>query len=380
MAFKVAIFPGKFRKFTTAKAVAERSPQAPVTAAAFLAASNSQDFYSRVPRRSLVEVEGQDAVKFLQGLCTNHMPKIERGGDGMYSAFLTAQGRILYDSFIYPKNKGTEFPHPSFVVEVDSGAVNSFVSHLKRFVLRNKVTVRRKDECGVFQVWGPNAAQLWETYVEPVAASKMPAGSVVPKRFWDVGTRDSRHPELGLRMVVKNDVKFPVPPQFSDAGEETYVLRRLLYGIPEGEQDFFSGLSLPLESNLDCMNGVDFRKGCYLGQELTIRTYHTGVTRKRIVPVQLFREGDPVPDVCTWDPTFKDPLPPSQSEIRISGAPTTGGRRSNEAGKFCSGINNVGLALMRLDQLDSGSLVCEGGLRAKPFVPSWWPHPVPASS
>ena len=84
-----------------------------------------------------------------------------------------------------------------------------------------------------------------------------------------------------------------LPEQFEEQTGTDYHLRRTLLGIPEGADDIQLGVSLPLESNLDYMSGVDFRKGCYLGQELTIRTYHKGVTRKRIVPVQFY-------DIMAW--------------------------------------------------------------------------------
>ena len=88
---------------------------------------------------------------------------------------------------------------------------------------------------------------------------------------------------------------------FNEATMDDYHVRRILLGIPEGQKDLQTGVALPLESNFDYMSGsnidylndlVDFRKGCYLGQELTIRTYHIGVTRKRIVPVVLYNEND----------------------------------------------------------------------------------------
>lgn len=61
----------------------------------------------------------------------------------------------------------------------------------------------------------------------------------------------------------------------------------MLLGVPEGSTEIASGSALPLESCMDYMGGIDFRKGCYVGQELTVRTYHTGQTRKRIMPIRL---------------------------------------------------------------------------------------------
>jgi len=79
----------------------------------------------------------------------------------------------------------------------------------------------------------------------------------------------------------------------SDLFERTtpshYHLHRITHSIPENPQDF---PALPLEANLDLMNGIDYKKGCYVGQELTARTHFKGVVRKRGVAVRLFREGE----------------------------------------------------------------------------------------
>lgn len=68
-----------------------------------------------------------------------------------------------------------------------------------------------------------------------------------------------------------------------------YTLHRLLLGVPEGVLDIPPAQAFPMDSNLDMMGGLDFRKGCYIGQELTVRTYHTGVVRKRVYPVSFER-------------------------------------------------------------------------------------------
>ncbi|KAJ3410217.1 Iron-sulfur clusters incorporation protein, partial [Chytridiales sp. JEL 0842] len=335
-----------------------------VTAHDWLAESNLKDRYTTVPNRGLIELEGVDAVKFLQGMVTNQMTKVERGGDGILAAFLSAQ------------NRGHDFPHPVFIIECDARAVDPLMKHLKRYTLRSKVKLSNvSDQFVTYQAWGPSAASTWTNYQKPDVFRNVPVGGLLSKeRFTDIGCKDPRHKDLGFRFVRLRDEAVNLP-NFSKVDSEDYTLRRLLYGIPEGMDDFFTNTSLPLESNLDMMSGVDFRKGCYLGQELTIRTYHTGVTRKRIVPVQLIPEGEDCDStVVTLNKSSQIQQPPSGTDVRIQGV--TG--RKGEAGKYCSGIYNVGLALMRLDHVTTASghsptLTVGEGLRLKPFIPTWWP-------
>ncbi|KAI9348949.1 hypothetical protein DFJ73DRAFT_960107 [Zopfochytrium polystomum] len=364
----------------------------PLPARDWLLQSSGSDRFARVPHRGVIEIEGADTVKFLQGMVTNQVAKIERGGDGMLAGFLNAQGRVLFDAFIYPKNRGGAFPHPVFLIDCDDRAVEPLMKHLKRYILRSKVSLRDvSSEVVLTQAWGPNAASLWGNYVEPGAARKQPAGGVVPKgSFVDVGCRDPRMSDMGVRFVVPADAKVPLPATFTEASPEEYTLRRILLGIPEGVDDVASAQALPMESNFDLMSGVDFRKGCYLGQELTIRTYHTGVTRKRIVPVQLFDKDESPSTELLLDTTKQlNGSPEPGSEIRLGGV----AGRKGEVGRLGSVMHNVGLALMRLDQcfgqksegdaVDAAaglhSLVVGEGKSVRAFIPEWWPRPVPLS-
>ena len=119
--------------------------------------------------------------------------------------------------------------------------------------------------------------------------------------------RDPRLSKLGFRMLMPSNRRPPIPANFlaSNAGEfgshlehqhelfegefgqNSYQIFRTLLGVPEGHYEMLQGVSLPFEVTIDYLNAVSFDKGCYLGQELTARTFHTGVTRKRLFPLIL---------------------------------------------------------------------------------------------
>ncbi|GES76761.1 aminomethyltransferase folate-binding domain-containing protein [Rhizophagus clarus] len=310
------------------------------------------DNYAKVPYRGLIELHGDDTVKFLQGLITNNMPSISSGGDGFYSAFLNPVGRVLFDAFIYPKNLGTSFPYPTFLVECDLRIIPEIIKHMKKYLLRSKVNIT--DVSSLYQIWniwGNGINNLWWKHQVPnPSATKLHTGTLVLKEnIAEIGCRDERYPNMGLRLVLPVDAKPALSDSFTELPSKEYIIRRILHGVPEGIHDFPQGEALPLQSNFDYMGGIDFRKGCYIGQELTFRTYHTGITRKRILPVQLYHEGESVPTTLEVDRNSNFLLPPPSSDIIV--------------------LNRKGRPV--------GSIVVDNGhgekLRVKAFIPRWWP-------
>ncbi|CAG8442702.1 12307_t:CDS:2 [Acaulospora morrowiae] len=344
--------------------------------------------YTQVPSRGLIEVIGEDSVKFLQGLITNHMPRISSGGEGFYAAFLNPVGRVLYDTFIYPKNLGDAFPHPNFLVECDSRILKDLAKHMEKYLLRSKVSiVDASTKYRIWNLWGSNISNLWWQHQIPnKTAIKLPAGSLILKEsISDIGCRDSRCPYMGLRLVLPFDKSPSVPASFSELPSEEYVTRRIFHGVPEGIDDFEPGTSLPLQSNFDYMGGtngifivdekVDWRKGCYIGQELTFRTYYIGVTRKRIVPVQLYRDDQELPTQLKVDRKTTIKLPPPSSGIYTSIENLS--KQGRPVGNIGSAQYNIALALITLDKVQENDLFVANGrgdvYRVKPFIPDWWP-------
>lgn len=284
-----------------------------------------------------------------------------------YSAFLNASGRVLHDVFIYP-DADAEKEEPGFLIEVDANEVEALARHLKRYKLRAKVGIRVIDE-GELSIWASWGKQ------SPSGADSRTGGL------------DQRAPDMGERVIVSGDRKLEGSGTQVEGG--SYDIRRMMMGVAEGQGEILKESALPQESNIDFMGGIDFRKGCYVGQELTIRTHHTGVVRKRILPVQIYpTEGDSKPpDGLRYDANMETRLPPRGANIsRVD-------KKGRSAGKWLSGMGNMGLALCRLEIMTDTVLTGEGSqwspehefkvawepeegmeggeVRVKAFVPSW---------
>lgn len=330
--------------------------------------------FAPLPTRRLISLHDRDAPHFLQGLTTQNIPS-SATTTGFYSAFLNASGRVLHDVFIYPaahsktyqdtvlgeKHKG----EPGLIIEVDANEVDALARHLKRFKLRAKVDIRvlEGDEWGVWQAWGE-----WE---------ERPA--------YDIGCSDDRAPHFGYRIISSEGTKLDSSRMQS---VREYEIRRMLAGVAEGQGEILKETALPQESNIDYMGGIDFRKGCYVGQELTIRTHHTGVVRKRILPVQIYDFGDrEKPPDLAHDKNLEMVLPPRGANIsRVD-------KKGRSAGKWLGGVGNIGLALCRLEVMTDTVLTGEGSqwspehefkvawepeegreggeVKIKAFVPNW---------
>ncbi|KAF2421539.1 Aminomethyltransferase folate-binding domain-containing protein [Tothia fuscella] len=333
--------------------------------------------YCALPNRTLVSLTGPDTSKFLQGLTTQDIDPKNRKST-LYTAFLNAQGRVLYDAFLYP-HRQEDSPDEGYMIEVDRSAAGEFIKHLKRHKLRSEIKIQDVGEqYQIYASWGPGHGSATSTTAT---------------------TPDPRVPNLLSRTIIPTSTPSSSSnPQFK--GEEvqplSYQIHRFIHGLPEGPSEIIPSSALPQESNFDYLNGIDFRKGCYLGQELTIRTQHTGVIRKRILPVQLYTsssskssnsttpsnadDSQPVQLHYNENDLVKDiPLPPL-TDIKATTA-------KRPCGKLLSRVGNIGLALCRLESMTDLRVSAEGGpytedtefyvgdpamgVKVKAFVPDW---------
>lgn len=290
-------------------------------------------FYAELPGRSVLEVAGEDRVAFLQGLVTNDVSKVT-ADRAIFAALLTAQGRYLFDFFIFALGE-------ALYLETEAARLSDLQRRLSIYKLRSKVTLAdASPRFAVAAGFGAAAGEALELASE--GAIKPFAGGVAYV--------DPRLAELGVRLVLPRETGFAALDQagFTRADELAYDRHRLALGVPDGSRDLPIEKALLLESGFDELNGIDWQKGCYMGQELTARTKYRALIKKRLLPVEI------------------------DGALPAPGTPVMLG--SEEAGEIQSGLDGRALALLRLDAFEAaekGSPLIAGAARVKPAKPTW---------
>lgn len=288
--------------------------------------------------RGLLKVAGEDASVFLQGLITNDMKHFEEGAKSMYAMFLNNKGRVLFDTLIH--KWGTE---ESFLLECDNKLTELLQKHLKIYKLKRKVSIEDVNkDFSVFALTCLNAPNLSDDKINIY--------------------KDPRLSDLGYRVISHVDVKGSEVAQsmgkdVTESNEESYQYLRYKLGVSEGADDLPSGTSFPLEANCDYLHGVSFHKGCYIGQELTARVHHTGVVRKRIMPIKFI---EPISKTIEKD-----------SVISASDNP-----KSN-LGKLKGVVRNYGIGLVRIKEALDAKTLNVSSYSAEALKPAWWPIEAP---
>ncbi|KAM3423061.1 hypothetical protein BST61_g525 [Cercospora zeina] len=334
---------------------------------------------AKLTSRRLISLHGAETPKFLQGIVTSNVRP--ESTSGFYAAFLTAQGKVLHDTFIYPtiesewhKQQGGAEDDAGYLVEVDADQADILMKHLKRHKLRSKFKLRLLDE-GELEVWS-----LWkeeERWTAHGTASTQQAAGII-------GMSDPRAPGMGQRLILPDRKKEEALQELDETSLEAYTIRRYLRGVPEGQLEMPRDEVLPMNCNIDIMNGIDFKKGCYVGQELTIRTHHTGVVRRRILPITLYDPSTGVAGKVEYNPAA------SVNAVDLIGMDIKKeDKRKRSTGKVIAGIGNVGLGMCRLEQMTDLKVTAEPSVFSpedkfvaqtvdgnevgvKAFVPDWF--------
>ncbi len=292
---------------------------------------------AQLPSRRVLAIAGPDAAKFLQGIVTNNVAS-EKGQpreQAFYAGFLNATGRVVHDTFIYPLTSGGFGGIPAdgegFLIEADAAQMTRFEKYIKRYKLRAKFTVKSlaPEEVSVWQAWNDGGD------LSPTANEH------------NVVLRDPRAPSMGHRILHIGQGAPEADVDRSD--EDAYTIRRYLQGVPEGQDELLRETALPLESNMELMGGIDFHKGCYVGQELTIRTKHRGVVRKRILPCMIYDVDRPAPQALAYEPESASPQTLTAAMVPTETSIGRFGKRGRSAGKWMKGVGNIGLGLCRLE-------------------------------
>ncbi len=269
-----------------------------------------------LPDRGVVKVTGEGARDFLNGLVTTDMTLL-RPGLARFGALLTPQGKIVVDFLI------TEAPSGhggGFLIDCPRALAQALADKLGFYKLRAKVAIENlSDSLGVLAAWDGDLA------VKP-----------------DLTFTDPRNAALGCRILVPEELKQKVADLIGAelVDSAAYDAHRIATGIPRGGLDFTYGDAFPHETNMDRLHGVDFEKGCYVGQEVVSRMQHRGTARTRTVRVVL--EGF---------------APEAGTAILAADKPV---------GTMGSTAGHNGLALIRIDRaadaLATGQVLTSGGL------------------
>ncbi len=253
-----------------------------------------------LPDRGVVKIAGDDARGFFNNLVTSEIDDLAPGS-ARFAALLTPQGKIVADFLV------TEAPAGhggGLLLDCPRELAQPLATKLGFYKLRAKVTVENlSDGLGVLAVWDG------EPTMQP-----------------DLTFADPRNTALGFRILVPADLAEKTATVLGAelVDESTYEAHRIACGVPRGGIDFAYGDAFPHETNMDRLHGVDFDKGCYVGQEVVSRMQHRGTARTRIVPV-----------------TFTGMAPIAGTEIRAADKPI---------GTMGSSAGERGLALLRTDR------------------------------
>ncbi len=284
-----------------------------------------------LPDRGVVKVAGDDARRFLHGLVTADVSKLAPG-ESRFAALLTPQGKIIADFIIVQAETGDG---GGLFLDCPRALAPALAERLNFYRLRAKVSIEDLSaKLGVLAAWDGTGTTA--------------CGLVYP---------DPRLPALGLRCILPPDIAKDAASELGAKLVESsaYETHRIGLGIPRGGLDFSYGDAFPHETDMDQLGGVDFAKGCYIGQEVVSRVEHRGSARTRIVPIAY------------------DGFAPEPGTPVMAGDKQLGALGSTAAGR--------GLAMLRLDRVGeaqaAGLPLTAGGMAIRPVKPSWarfaWP-------
>lgn len=285
-----------------------------------------------LPNRGLLKIAGPDARTYLQGLVSQDVKRVT-ADRAVYSAFLTPQGKYLYDFFVFEMDG-------ALVLDCEADRRSDFFKRLSMYKLRSDVTL--SDVSEDYQVYG-----VLDTMglSERGAAKSLGTGTSM-----GVVYADPRLLDMGCRAVLPQGNTVPLESAGLGAGTfDAYEHHRIALGLADGSRDMGVDKALLLEFGFEELDGVSFSKGCFMGQELTARTRYRGLVKKRLLPVKI-----------------DGPAPPPGTVLEIDG---------REVGEMKTSAGDVGLALIRIESLGDNlgkdvSYACADATLT-PNIPSW---------
>ena len=207
---------------------------------------------ARLDGRSVILLSGEPARDFLQGLVTADVESLQTGA-ASNTALLTPQGKILFEFIVFAAGNNR------FLIDCPAETAAELAKRLMFYRLRAKVDIAAEPEVAVVALWGGDEAPFGAAF------------------------RDPRLAALGWRVILPKIELEALLAEFETVGEAAYHAHRIAHGVAELGQDYESGAVFPHEADLDQLGGVDFSKGCYVGQEVVSRMHHRGTARSRCI-------------------------------------------------------------------------------------------------
>lgn len=282
-------------------------------------------YYTQLPNRGLISLTGEDRFSFLQGMISNDVDPVKEGR-AVWAAYLSPQGKYRHDFFVVPYGS-------SVLLDCEGGdRLLDLGTSLRRHVLRADVSLGMGPRDACIAAWGEDMPPVTE----------VPGGFVFA---------DPRHKAMGLRVFAPLDKARQALEAlgFKETDTATWDRHRIKLGVPDGSRDLIPNKSILLENGFDELNGIDWEKGCYVGQELTARTRYRGLVKKRLLPV-----------------TIVGPAPEEGTQILANG---------KDAGRLFSVSGQIGLALLRVAAIKEQAPLEASDARLYPEFPDWFSLP-----
>jgi tRNA-modifying protein YgfZ len=291
--------------------------------------------YVILAERGLIAVRGEAARGLLQGVISSDIERVTPAS-ASYGALLTPQGKYLFDFVVVQIGD-------ALLLDTERARAGDLMRRLLMYRLRAKVEIEdRSEELEVAALLGDDLAARLDLPAQPGAARALEDGVVLI---------DPRLARLGGRAVLPRTHSAPALEGlgFAALPPAAYEQARLALGVPDGSRDLVVDRSTLLESGFEELHGVDFKKGCFVGQELTARMKYRGLVRKRLMPV-----------------AFEGPPPAPGTPIRLDG---------KDAGEMRSSQDGHGIALLRLEQVaraaEGGGPLLADTTEVIPHKPDW---------